>query len=328
MVAVAVAAAFTAIILPRPDGAEPLAAVGAAAAESPAPLLQRRDTPSLEPAGAVSGVAASPAPLAPPTMALPAMTLPTTAPPTSEPLAAVGANAAEPAPSLRLLLDSSDWIRRALAFVAAVRETLPQQAAAATPPAEQPVPAVAAASVPTGKPVTVDAAESTAPALPAAQPEYFSPPSVVSVVASAPAPPPAPEAPVLSPREEGLLREMNREREQFGLEPLVASAVLTGIARARSRDMTEQQYFGHFHPDGISVYALLQAAGVRYAAGGENLAKVAGDVEHSVRSAIEALMESDSHRENILNPRYRFIGVGSVTDDSGITILTAVFTDR
>ena len=121
---------------------------------------------------------------------------------------------------------------------------------------------------------------------------------------------------------------MNREREQFGLEPLVASAVLTGIARARSRDMTEQQYFGHFHPDGISVYALLQAAGVRYAAGGENLAKVAGDVEHSVRSAIEALMESDSHRENILNPRYRFIGVGSVTDDSGITILTAVFTDR
>ncbi len=318
MVAVAVAAAFTAIIMPRLDGAEPLAAVGAAAAEAPAPLLLQRDTPSLERAGAVTGVAASPAPLAPPAMALPA----------SEPLAAVGANAAEPAPSLRLLLDSIDWIRRALAFVAAVRETLPQQVTAATPPAEQPVPAVAAASVPTGRPVTVDAAESPAPALPTAQPEYFSPPSVVSIVASAPAPPPAPKAPVLSPREEGLLREMNREREQFGLEPLVASAVLTGIARARSRDMTEQQYFGHFHPDGISVYALLQAAGVSYAAGGENLAKVAGDVEHSVRTAIEALMESDSHRENILNPRYRFIGVGSVTDDSGITILTAVFTDR
>lgn len=297
MVAVAAAAASIAIIMPRLAGAEPVAAVDTTTAEAAPPLLQQRDTPALDRTEIVTGIVPSPV-------------------------------VVSPAPSLRPLPESIDWTRRALAFAAAIREALPQEAAAASPPAERPVATVATASVPPGRPVTVDAAVSPAPAPPTAQPEYFSPPSVVSAVASAPVTPPAPEALVLSPREEGLLREMNREREQFGLEPLVASATLTSIARARSRDMTELQYFGHFHPDGVSVYSLLQAAGVRYAAGGENLAKVAGDVEHSVQSAIEALMESDSHRENILNPRYRFIGVGSVTDDSGITILTAVFTDR
>lgn len=132
---------------------------------------------------------------------------------------------------------------------------------------------------------------------------------------------------LLSLREAGLFDAINRERAAHNLEPLQLKPVLVEVARMRSQDMTQKGYFGHFHPDGISAFELLSAAGVTFAAGGENLAKVGGDTNHSVRSAIQALMRSPSHRDNILNPRYRYIGVGGVTGDKGVTIFTMIFTD-
>ena len=200
----------------------------------------------------------------------------------------------------------------------------------AAPVAAEPSPVtevLAAAPVPSTAP-SVTAASAPPPPAPVA-----SAPAVAAAVAPAPtAPPPlaaaAPALALLSPRETGLLEAMNVARRAAGLEPLQIKAALTEVARARSRDMTEHSYFAHFHPDGISAYELLSAAGLTFSAGGENLAKVGGEVEHSVRSAIDALLRSPTHRDNILNPRYRFVGVGSVTSDAGVTILTSIFTDR
>ena len=212
---------------------------------------------------------------------------------------------------------------------ASVEESAPR-IMSATPVATEPsvvTEVLAAAPAPSTAP-PVAAASAPQPPAPVA-----SAPVVAVAAAPAPAaPPPAAAAvlvlPQLSAREAGLLEAMNVARLAAGLEPLEIKASLTEVARARSRDMTENSYFAHFHPNGISAYELLSAARITFSAGGENLAKVGGDVEHSVRSAIDALLRSPTHRDNILNPRYRFFGVGSVTSDAGVTILTSIFTDR
>jgi uncharacterized protein YkwD len=121
---------------------------------------------------------------------------------------------------------------------------------------------------------------------------------------------------------------MNAARVERGLAPLAVRQDLTEVARARSEEMTRLGYFDHFYERGTSAYALLAAAGVTYSAGGENLAKVAGDSATSVTLAIQALMDSPTHRDNILGGAYTHVGVGAVTDSEGITIFTTIFTDR
>ncbi len=171
------------------------------------------------------------------------------------------------------------------------------------------------------------------PSAPAAAPPVaanapVTPAPAPSVALATPEPASTIVGPELSTREAGLLAAINSERQALGLPALVPRVALTDVARARSRDMRDKNYFAHLYEGGVSAYSLLSAAGVRYSAAGENLAKVAGDEEQSVRVAIEALMRSPSHRDAILDPRYRSVGVGAATDDAMITIFTIIFTDR
>jgi uncharacterized protein YkwD len=131
----------------------------------------------------------------------------------------------------------------------------------------------------------------------------------------------------LSPREAELLRAINLQRVAAGLPALMVDDVLTDLARARSQDMVATSYFAHISPSGESWLTLLQAAGVRVAAGGENLAKVGGDVERSVDVAIAKLMASSTHRANILSPLFSRVGVGAVAGDDGVMVFTTIFTD-
>ena len=187
-------------------------------------------------------------------------------------------------------------------------------------PAPQSPPTAAAAPAPTAAP--------TAAATPVATPR---PAATAAPVAATPAPAqvapaPAPVATLaLSAREIGLLEAMNRERAANGLAPLQASGPLLPIARARSEDMSLNGYFAHFSPTGESVYTLTAAAGLRFSALGENLARVSGDELRSVSVAIDKLMLSPPHRANILNAAYTHVGVGAVTDDRNVTVFTTVF---
>ena len=177
---------------------------------------------------------------------------------------------------------------------------------------------------PTSTAVAAAPAATATPAAPAPTPR----PVVTATPAAAvqPAPAPAPPATVvaLSTREQGLFSAMNRERIAHGLAPPRLSAELLPIARARSADMSEHNYFAHFSPDGESVYTLMAAAGLRFSAIGENLARVSGDAERSVAVAIEKLMESASHRANNLNTAFSAAAVGAVTGADGVTVFTTV----
>lgn len=107
--------------------------------------------------------------------------------------------------------------------------------------------------------------------------------------------------------EQRIVELVNAERARHGLPPLVVSAELTRSARAYALTMGQGNFFGHVGPDGSSLVTRNEAAGYRnwtYLA--ENLA--AG--QRSPEEAMNGWLNSASHRENVLSPEVREIGVG------------------
>lgn len=111
----------------------------------------------------------------------------------------------------------------------------------------------------------------------------------------------------LTDKEQKMLELVNAERERVGLDPLVADETLTRLARMKSEDMIEKGYFSHNSPTYGSPFDMMRKAGVKYTTAGENLAGAP-----TVERAHAGLMDSEGHRRNILNPRFKRIGIGII----------------
>jgi uncharacterized protein YkwD len=193
----------------------------------------------------------------------------------------------------------------------------------APPQVAAPAPAVVAqddASRTSAEPATVLGAVASAPAEPTDRTEG-------SAAAASPLESAGPETTALNARAVGLLHAMNAARAAEGLAPLALAADLTRIAQLRSDDMVANNYFAHVSPSGDSWISLMNRDGIRVRAGGENLARVAGTEERSVAVAIHHLMDSATHRANILGS-FQEVGVAAVTDAQGVTLFTAIFATR
>lgn len=108
-----------------------------------------------------------------------------------------------------------------------------------------------------------------------------------------------------------MLEQINAIRLEEGLQPLQADDRLAAVARRKAQDMIENDYFAHDSPDHGTPFDMLQEEGIGYALAGENLA--AAD---SINSALDKLMESPEHRDNILEERFDKIGLGIVEGGS------------
>ncbi|HQD05795.1 MAG TPA: CAP domain-containing protein [Bacillota bacterium] len=106
--------------------------------------------------------------------------------------------------------------------------------------------------------------------------------------------------------EEKVLELVNKERAARGLRPLQWDEELRKVARAKSEDMRDRNYFAHDSPTYGSLAEMLSTFGVKYRFAGENLA--AG--QKTPQEVVAGWMNSDGHRENILNPRFTHLGVG------------------
>jgi uncharacterized protein YkwD len=99
---------------------------------------------------------------------------------------------------------------------------------------------------------------------------------------------------------------VNLERAKVGCAALTADPRLVDAARAHSADMANRNYFAHDTPEGVGVGTRVTEAGYRWSAVGENIAKGQPDAA----AVMKAWMNSPGHKANILNCRYRQIGVG------------------
>ncbi len=104
----------------------------------------------------------------------------------------------------------------------------------------------------------------------------------------------------------GTINWTNTERGNSGLPPLKENSQLDVIAKLRLEDMFKGQYFAHVSPASSSAITIAESVGYDYLALGENIAL--GNFG-SDEKLVEAWMGSPGHRANILNSRYREIGV-------------------
>lgn len=97
----------------------------------------------------------------------------------------------------------------------------------------------------------------------------------------------------------------NQIREVKQLNPLITNDKLLRAANAKADYLIKNNYFSHNSPTGKQFSEWIEEAGYKYQIIGENLA-VGYDTNKDV---MKAWMDSSSHRNNILNKKYREIGI-------------------
>lgn len=100
----------------------------------------------------------------------------------------------------------------------------------------------------------------------------------------------------------------NQERRAAGLPELLNNAKLSSAALAKANDMFAKQYWDHFGPNGETPWQFIRAAGYNYVYAGENLGKGFRTSE----GLVEAWMASPTHRDNLMSPNYKDIGIAVI----------------
>jgi uncharacterized protein YkwD len=149
---------------------------------------------------------------------------------------------------------------------------------------------------------------------------------IPATATSAPRPPQAPvSTDSLSGIDLELFNSHNAERAKGGLAPLRIDAALVSVARQRANDMASKNYFSHTSPSGETAFILLNRSGYAYATAGENIARNNYPEAQSASVAMNGFMNSPSHRVNVMDPKFRSIGIASVTASGGMKYIAVIF---
>lgn len=116
---------------------------------------------------------------------------------------------------------------------------------------------------------------------------------------------------------------INRERANAGVEPLTLSYVYADCAHVRALEADVQ--WSHTRPNGCEFSTVLNEYNLQdsHLGVGENLAKGICSAEQ----AMNALMNSPGHRENILRPEFTTVSVSAVpmSGYEGYYVLSQIF---
>ena len=108
--------------------------------------------------------------------------------------------------------------------------------------------------------------------------------------------------------EREVVRLVNEIRAKNGLKELTEDWELSRVARYKSQDMKDNNYFSHTSPVYGSPFNMIKNFGISYKSAAENIAKG----QKTPQAVVDAWMNSSGHRANILNSTYTKIGVGYV----------------
>lgn len=127
----------------------------------------------------------------------------------------------------------------------------------------------------------------------------------------------------VSSYEQKVVELVNVERQNAGLPALKLDASISNIARMKSKDMADNNYFAHQSPTYGSAGDMLTKFGIKWSAWGENIASG----QKTPEAVVTAWMNSPGHKANILSSNYSKIGVGYVTNSNGTSYWTQMFTN-
>jgi uncharacterized protein YkwD len=124
-------------------------------------------------------------------------------------------------------------------------------------------------------------------------------------------------------REQAVLLEINRIRQEHGLPQLRMNYELRSIARRHSSNMADSGSLSHTDSLGRDFRERLGARiAPRYYAG-ENLA--CNNSPNGARVAVQGWRRSPKHLKNILNERFTETGIGVATNSEGLVFFTQIF---
>lgn len=178
------------------------------------------------------------------------------------------------------------------------------------PNQQQPIAQAPTPTQPAPKPATpAPAAPAPAPA-PAPKPVAPAPAPAPAPKPAAPAPAPKPAAPAPTTGDSSFVQQVidltNAQRSKNGLPALKADAQLNSVAQKKSVDMQQNNYFSHTSPTYGSPFDMMRDFGVSYKSAGENIAQG----QRTPQEVVNAWMNSEGHRKNILSGSFTHIGVG------------------
>lgn len=103
-----------------------------------------------------------------------------------------------------------------------------------------------------------------------------------------------------------VLNLVNKYRKENGLKELTLNSNLSNVAQIKAEDMKNNNYFSHTSPTYGSPFDMMKQFGISYKTAGENIAKG----QKTPEAVVNAWMNSEGHRANILNANYTQMGIG------------------
>lgn len=167
-------------------------------------------------------------------------------------------------------------------------------------------------NLPENKPETTPPSEDTTP--PESKPET-TPPSE-----DANTPENKPEADKELTFAEQVVELVNQERTKAGLNAVTLDQKIASAALVRAKEI--ETSFSHIRPNGSKFSTALTEQGVTFKSAGENIAWG----QKSPEAVMQAWMNSEGHRANILNKNFTKIGVGYYQNAAGRNFWTQLFT--
>ncbi len=131
-----------------------------------------------------------------------------------------------------------------------------------------------------------------------------------------------------SASEAELLSLTNQARAAAGLRALKSDADLAGLARWRSRDMSERDYFSHnIPPSGQMVFDVMGDQGYCFKLAGENIGWNTYPDDDATAQIQQMFMDSPGHRANILGDAWDVVGIGAYKGTDDKKFWTVVFVE-
>ena len=175
---------------------------------------------------------------------------------------------------------------------------LPENKPETTPPSED-------TNTPESKPETTPPSEDTS--TPESKPETSTPEN-------------KPEADKELTFAEQVVELVNQERTKAGLNAVTLDQNIASAALVRAKEI--ETSFSHTRPNGSKFSTALTEQGVTFKGAGENIAWG----QKSPEAVMQAWMNSEGHRANILNKNFTKIGVGYYQNAAGRNFWRQLFT--
>lgn len=124
----------------------------------------------------------------------------------------------------------------------------------------------------------------------------------------------------LTEEEQEFLNLVNANRENNGLPKLEIDNEVQNIARLKAEDLVQNNYFSHISPVYGDMSAMLTDSNIKFKTVGENIAG-----NNNLTGAVEAWMNSENHRANLLSTDYNYTGVAIAESELYGKIFVQVF---